>query len=98
MENLPMTPEDKFTLCRVMTTLFVGFLILPYFILARRIHIPFWFSNILLLIMWLLVVAMERLRDKGMGNSPLFEIITIVYASIVMPLFLWTLLAVYINN
>jgi len=62
------------------------------------LHIPFWFSNILLLIMWLLVVAMERLHDKGMGNSPLCEIITIVYASIVMPLFLWTLLAVYINN
>ena len=81
-----------------MTTLFVGFLILPYFVLVRRNHIHFWFSNILLLIMWLLVVAMERLRDKGMGNSPLFEIITIVYASIVMPLFLWTLLAVYINN
>ena len=98
MENHLMSPEDKFTLCRVMTTLFVGFLILPYFILARRIHIPFWFSNILLLIMWLLVVAMERLRDKGMGNSPLFEIITIVYASIVMPLFLWTLLAFNINN
>ena len=93
-----MSPEDKFTLCRVMTTLFVGFLILPYFVLVRRIHIPFWFSNLLLCIMWLLVVAMERLRDKGMGNSPLFEIITIVYASIVMPLCLWTLLAVYINN
>ena len=98
MENLPMTPEDKFTLCRVITTLFVGFLILPYFILARRIHIPFWFSNILLLIMWILIVAMERLHDKGMGNSPLCETITIVYASIVLPLFLWTLLAVYLNN
>ena len=93
-----MSPEDKFTLCRVMTTLFVGFLILPYFVLVRRIHIPCWVSNLLRCIMWLLVVAMERLRDKGMGNSPLFEIITIVYASIVMPLFLWTLLAVYINN
>lgn len=68
-----MSPEDKFTLCRVMTTLFVGFLILPYFVLVRRIHIPFWFSNLLLCIMWLLVVAMERLRDKGMGNSPLFR-------------------------
>ena len=62
------------------------------------LHIPFWFSNILLLIMWLLVVAMERLHDKGMGNSPLCETITIVYASIVLPLFLWTLLAVYLNN
>ena len=59
-----------------MTTLFVGFLILPYFVLVRRIHIPFWFSNLLLFIMWLLVVAMERLHDKGMGNSPLCEIIT----------------------
>ena len=93
-----MTPEDKFTLCRVITTLFVGFLILPYFILARRIHIPFWFSNILLCIMWILIVAMERLHDKGMGNSPLCETITIVYASIVLSLFLWTLLAVYLNN
>jgi len=48
--------------------------------------------------MWLLIVAMERLHDKGMGNSPLCETITIVYASIVLSLFLWTLLAVYLNN
>ena len=48
--------------------------------------------------MWILIVAMERLHDKGMDNSPLCETITIVYASIVLPLFLWTLLAVYLNN
>lgn len=90
-----MNKEDKFTLCRIWLSLLISFIILPYFVLIKRIHIEFWVSTLLLVIMWGLIVSMERLHDK---EGVIYQIILITYSSIALPTFLWVLLSVFLNH
>lgn len=90
-----MNKEDKFTLCRIWLSILISFIILPYFVLIKKIHIEFWVSTLLLVIMWGLIVSMERLHDK---ESIIYQIILIAYSSVTLPTFLWVLLSVFLNH
>lgn len=90
-----MNKEDKITLCRIWLSILISFIILPYFVLIKKIHIEFWVSTLLLVIMWGLIVSMERLHDK---ESIIYQIILITYSSITLPTFLWVLLSVFLNH
>lgn len=90
-----MNKEDKFILCRIWLSILISFIILPYFILIKKIHVEFWVSTLLLVIMWGLIVSMERLRNK---ESVIYQVILITYSSITLPTFLWILLSVFLNH
>lgn len=90
-----MNKEDKFILCRIWLSILISFIILPYFILIKKIHVEFWVSTLLLVIMWGLIVSMERLRNK---ESVIYQAILITYSSITLPTFLWILLSVFLNH
>ena len=93
-----MNTIDKITLFKILFSVIFAFILLPYFILVKKIYIHPLVSNLLIVINWVFVYIIGRLSDKGMKGTIIYGILFFTFMCISLPILLWSVAATWLNG
>ena len=82
----------KFIFIFVMT-----FLVIPYFILVKKMFFPLWVPNIVIVIGFLFALFLDILEKKGAKGTSFYEIIFYI-GIFTIPIFFWTSVGCLLNE